>query len=119
MCQYHAKFTKLLEELSAQRAVLTKELSRFDKRISNLYHELEKVEPSEDFALSFVQQLHDALKKRRVIKDELARLDAVLRPINGISEDIKTSVKQRKAVSKRWKQKFKISLSLEEIISNN
>lgn len=119
MCQYHTKFNEFKAELNAQRALLTKELSRYDKRISNLYHELEKVEPSEDFALSFVQQLHDALKKRRVIKDELARLDAVLRPIDNITEEIETSVKQRKAVSKRWRQKFKISLSLEEIISNN
>lgn len=117
MCQYHEQFTEFVSKLNEQRALLISQVSRLDKKISNLYHDLEGVEPSEEFALSFVSQLHDTLKKRRVIKDEMARLDVVLRPIINIKPDIETSVKQRKAVSKRWQRDFKMTLSLEEVIT--
>lgn len=79
MCQYHSKFNDFISGLNEQRALLITQVSRLDKKISNLYHDLEGVEPTEEFALSFVTQLHETLRKRRVIKDEMARLDTVLR----------------------------------------
>lgn len=119
MCQYHSKFNGFINELNEQRALLIAQVSRLDKKISNLYHDLEGVEPTEEFALGFVTQLHDTLRKRRVIKDEMARLDVVLRPVSSIVGDIETSVKQRKAVSKRWQKDFKMTLTLEDVVSGN
>lgn len=117
MCEYHSKFNGLLSELNTQRGVLVRELSRLDKYISSMYHDLEGIDPSEEYALSYVTQLHDTLKKRRVVKDEMARLDAVLNPLRNVAGDIETSVNIRKKVSKRWKRDFKMTLTLEEVLS--
>ncbi|MEE3806082.1 MULTISPECIES: hypothetical protein [Lysinibacillus] len=117
MCEYHSKFNGLLSELNNQRGLLTKELSRLDKYISSMYHDLEGIDPTEEFSLSFVTQLQDTLKKRRVVKDEMARLDAVLNPLRNVAGDIETSVNIRKKVSKRWKRDFKMTLTIEEVIS--
>ncbi len=106
-----------MSELNAQRVVLTKELSRLDKYISGMYHDLEGIDPSEEYALCYVTQLQDTLKKRRVVKDEMARLDAVLNPLRNIAGHIETSVNIRKKVSKRWKRDFKMTLTLEEVLS--
>jgi len=117
MCEYHSKFNGLLSELNNQRGILTGELSRLDKYISSMYHDLEGIDPSEEYALSYVTQLQDTLKKRRVVKDEMARLDAVLNPLRNVSGDIETSVNIRKKVSKRWRRDFKMTLTLEEVLS--
>ena len=45
-----------LSELNNQRGILTKELSRLDKYISGMYHDLEGIDPSEEYALSYVTQ---------------------------------------------------------------
>ena len=47
----------------------------------------------------------------------MARLDAVLNPLRNVSGDIETSVNIRKKVSKRWKRDFKMTLTLEEVLS--
>ena len=47
----------------------------------------------------------------------MARLDAVLNPLRNIAGDIETSVNIRKKVSKRWKRDFKMTLTLEEVLS--
>ncbi|WP_036124860.1 hypothetical protein [Lysinibacillus sphaericus] len=117
MCDYYSKFNEFMSELNAQRVVLTKELSRLDKYISGMYHDLEGIDPSEEYALCYVTQLQDTLKKRRVVKDEMARLDAVLNPLRNIAGHIETSVNIRKKVSKRWKRDFKMTLTLEEVLS--
>ncbi|AWE07898.1 hypothetical protein DCE79_11095 [Lysinibacillus sp. 2017] len=119
MCQYHSKFTEFVDGLREQRSALNKQQSLLDKKISNLYHDLEGIEPAEEFALSFVKQLHGTLKKRRVIKDEIARLDAVLRPVMDITENVEEAVKSRKRHSKRWQHDFKMTMTLEEVISEN
>ncbi|MEK4230735.1 hypothetical protein [Solibacillus sp. FSL H8-0538] len=117
MCEYHSKFNGLLSELNNQRGVLTRELSRLDKYISRMYHDLEGIDPSGEYALSYVAQLHDVLKKRRVVKDEMARLDAVLNPLRNVVGEIDTSVSNRKKVSNRWRRDFKMTLTLEEVIT--
>lgn len=117
MCKYHTKFNELLAELNGERTKLVAELSKLDKYVSSLYHELEKVELAEEFAFSFTSHLHDVLKKRRVVKDELARLDAVLHPVMAVENEVKELVVRRKNVSKRWKREFKMQLSIEEIIT--
>lgn len=119
MCEYHSKFNSLVSEFNAQRGVMIRELSRLDKFISKMYHDLEAIDPGEEYALSYVTQLHDTLKKRRVVKDEMARLDAVLNPLRNIAGEIETSVNTRKKVSKRWKRDFKMTLTLEEVITEN
>lgn len=117
MCEYHSKFNEFMSELNAQRGVLSRELSRLDKFVSKMYHDLEGIDPGEEYALSYVTQLHDTLKKRRVVKDEMARLDAVLNPLRNVSGEIETSVNYRKKVSRRWKRDFKMTLTLEEVIT--
>ncbi|MGA3675791.1 hypothetical protein [Lysinibacillus agricola] len=119
MCEYHSKFNGLLSELNNQRGVLTKELSRLDKYISSMYHDLEGIDPSEEYALSYVTQLQDTLKKRRVVKDEMARLDAVLNPLKNVVNDVETAVRARKKVSRRWERDFKMTLTLEEVITTS
>ncbi|MGA3674073.1 hypothetical protein [Lysinibacillus agricola] len=118
MCEYHSKFNGLLSELNNQRGILIKELSRLDKYISRMYHDLEGIDPSEDFALSFVTQLHDTLKKRRVVKDEMARLDAVLNPLKNVVNDVESAVRTRRKVSRRWRRSFKMRLTIEEVLTN-
>lgn len=117
MCKHYRKYMDFMWEFKQQRASLSNELSRLDKIISKLYHELEKVQPSEEFALSFVTQLHDTLKKRRVVKEELLRIDAVLRPLLDTAEEVEKSVRRGRKTASRWRRDFKIKMTLEEVIT--
>lgn len=119
MCKHYRKYMDFMWEFKQQRASLVNELSHFDKVISKLYHELEKVEPSEEFALSFVTQLHDALKKRRVIKQELLRVDAVLRPLLDTAEEVEKSVLRGRKTASRWRRDFKIKLTVNDVITKS
>lgn len=103
--------------LNAQRGVLTRELSRLDKHISKMYHDLEGIDISQEYALSYVTQLHDVLKKRRVVKDEMARLDAVLNPLKNVVNDVDSAVRSRRKVSRRWRRAYKMRLTIEEVLT--
>jgi hypothetical protein len=73
MNNYYEKLTELFNEMKAQFEQLNTLQSAFDKRVSALYHELEKagdLDVAEGHA--FAETLQDTLRRRRVVKQEIA-----------------------------------------------
>ncbi|WP_394136896.1 hypothetical protein [Cytobacillus oceanisediminis] len=110
------KLQELSKEVKASHEKLNKLQSAIDKLISDQYHELER---KEDFSISegdaFARTLKETLHKRRLIKDELARLY----PIYNLFRDEIANVDDnyRKAVRKSFnkQQAINANICLEQV----
>lgn len=74
---YLTQFQEIIVNIKTHNTQLNKTVSKLDKEDSTLYHELEKMDVTQDTACHFCLLLQTTLWKRRVAKDELRRMSSL------------------------------------------
>ncbi|WP_423410241.1 hypothetical protein AABM38_10070 [Heyndrickxia sp. MSNUG] len=108
------KLEALCKEVRQSHEKLNKAQSAVDRHISDIYHQIER---SEGFNMSegdaYARKLKEALHKRRLIKDELARLypvyDVFRNGIDEVDDHYRRAV--RKSFNRELALKEKVNLS--------
>ncbi|MEG9297035.1 hypothetical protein V6B33_11265 [Mangrovibacillus sp. Mu-81] len=113
--ELHCKIVDLQTEVKDTYRKLNMMLSALDKRISELYHSLERTPPDDVDAIAFTSQLKAVLERRRVVKDERARLKL----FNGLAghslREIELNYDRALQASFEIRQDFHVELTLEEV----
>ncbi|WP_110930581.1 hypothetical protein [Paenibacillus bouchesdurhonensis] len=111
----NARHRELTREAKVTRDRLSRMLSDFDRAISNIYHELERVDLSPDSGYYAALLLQDVLRKRRVVKDELAGINHLALVLESAQSDLDQHIKRNKKRSRRWHRELNIRLEIEDI----
>jgi hypothetical protein len=114
--QYARRMQALCDEVDRVYTALNSEQSRYDKQVSGIYHELEKVELDEASGFAAVVTLQDVLRKRRVIKDEFTAIDRLRAVMSGCMADACKELSRQADKHARWCADFRITLSISDVI---
>lgn len=110
--KYFDKLNALYTEMKAQFDQLNMLQSLFDKQVSSLYHELEKagdLDVAEGH--TFAETLQDTLRRRRVVKQEIALM---LQTYLAIKDQIgKIEERHSRALRKTFEIKDSLNVTME------
>jgi len=93
--------------------------SHYDKQISEIYHELERIELNHVNAYDYALKLQDVLRKRRVVKDELARLHPVRNYINATFSELQKQIDRAVSKSNEIRKSLNVTLSISEVLNGS
>lgn len=114
---YFEKLHGLYDEVKASYEQLNGLQSAFDRKVSDIYHDIEKSEfdivQGNDYAI----KLKETLQHRRIIKDELARLMPVYKMLR--AEFGKVDEQHTRAMWKSCeiRQSLNVTLGIEEVLA--
>lgn len=111
----NARYQELTREAKETQGRLIQRLSGFDRAISNIYHELERIDLTPESGYYAVLLLQDILRKRRIIKDELAGLDRLVLVMESAQTDLDQHIRNSKKGSRRWHRELNIRLEIEDV----
>jgi predicted RNase H-like nuclease (RuvC/YqgF family) len=121
--KYLKEFDSVVTNIKSDISKLQKKQSQYDKRISEIYHKLEtmKFNACEGYYIS--KELQDILRKRRLVKQELYRMNGICNtlPLDSFKKKLpmaKADLKKSNDLSKEWNDTFGFSFDdiEEEII---
>jgi hypothetical protein len=114
---YFEKLHGLNEEVNETFKNLNCLQSALDRKISDIYHDIERSEFDIAQGNEYAKRLKETLQYRRVIKDELARLMPVYNMLR--SEVGKVDEQYNRAVRKGYelKQSLNVTLGIEEVLA--
>ena len=98
---------------------LNRHQSQYDKQISEIYHELEKVELNHVNAYEYAIKLQDVLRKRRVVKDELARLQPIRNYVNATFNELQKQIDRVVSKSNEIRKSLNVTLSISEVLNGS
>ncbi|MBS4193478.1 hypothetical protein [Lederbergia citri] len=96
---------------------LKAEMSRTDKQISELYHELEKVDLNEDIGYQYSIALQNLLRRRRVIKDEFIPIDIMFQSLSESIESLKERIGRNREKSEEIRASLNVQLRIAEFLN--
>jgi hypothetical protein len=108
---YYKKLTEAYAEVKHTYSKLVMMLSSLDKKISEIYHQVEKSEYEELDAIACVFQLKEVLARRRAVKDELARL----KPMRDMADMIERRYEGALKASFQVRQELNLKMSLDQV----
>ena len=114
---YFEKLLGLNEEVNEAFKGLNCLQSALDRKISDIYHDIEKSEFDIAQGNEYARQLKETLQYRRVIKDELAKLMPVYNMLR--TEVGKVSEQHDRAIRKGYelRQSLNVTLGIEEVLA--
>lgn len=89
--------------------------SEMDRQISGVYHEIEKMEIDEVTGPAAVKLLQDVLRKRRVVKDELIRLQPIYCMLADHVDETEKQYRKRVAKSDEIRRSLNVTLNFNDI----
>jgi hypothetical protein len=96
-------------------------LSHYDKLVADIYHKIETANfnACEGYYLS--KNLQEVLQKRRIVKDEMSRLNMLNQTLNlnkltSSLDNSRQCVAKSKKKSHAWQKNWKNTYSLEEVL---
>jgi hypothetical protein len=124
MCKaskYLEEMSELLQRVKSDYDSLVQKLSYYDTLISEHYHKIEVMNfnACEGYYLS--DQLQKLLRKRRIVKDEMSRLNTLKQTLdfskmhNSINHS-KQCINKAKKKTEKWQQDWKYTYTLEEVL---
>lgn len=116
---YEGPFEKLSRTHSEVKHTyyrLKSEMSKTDKQISNLYHELEKTDLTEELGYQYSIALQNLLRKRRVIKDEFIPIDIMFQSMSESIENLKERIGRNREKSEEIRSSLNVSLKIAEVL---
>lgn len=111
----NARHQELTREAKETQDRLIQKLSGLDRAISNIYHELERIDLTPESGYHAALLLQDILRKRRVIKDEIDGLDGLVSSLVNAQTDIDKRMKNSEKRSRRWHRELNIRLEIEDV----
>jgi hypothetical protein len=111
----------VIKSIKYDHKLLSEKVSKYDIAISDHYHKIETVNFNACEGYYLTKQLQELLRKRRIIKDEFSRLNALMQTLevarmhNSINKS-KQSITEAKKKSAEWQRDWKYTYSLEEVL---
>lgn len=119
--QYLNELDSIVRNIDRDYSRLSKKQSEYDLLLSDQYHKIELANFNACEGFYLTKQLQEILRKRRVIKDEMLRLESLRQTINigsvhnAINKSKKNIEKHKKAAIE-WKKDWKHTYTLEELV---
>lgn len=114
---YFDALLALREEVVAAFTTLNRKLSELDRQINAIYHEIEGRELDADSGFAAAVLLQDTLRKRRVVKDEVASMAPLFKFLSDHTGALVENYHKRTAKSEEIRRNLNITLTLEEVIA--
>ena len=116
---FYEQLERLYRDVTRFYNELNKHQSRYDKELSALYHELEKIELTPTSGYEFALKLQDVLRKRRVVKDEMARLQPIYNYVAQTFYTLQKQIERAISQSKRVRKSLNVTLSINEVLEES
>lgn len=111
----NARYQEITREAKETQDRLIQRLSGLDRVISNINHELERIDLTPESGYYAALLLQDILRKRRVIKDEINGLDSLVSILVKAQADIDNRMKNSEKRYRRWHRELNIRLEIEDV----
>jgi hypothetical protein len=122
--KYLNQLDNVIKDMNCDYKKLSVKLSEYDSLISEHYHKIETTNFNACEGYYLTKQLQEILRKRRVIKHEMERLNSMQMTLgiknNLTDEKLNNSKKRIKQLSNRsckYQQDWKYTYTLEEILN--
>lgn len=114
---YYAKLHALNSDVMATYEKLRGLQSALDRKVSAIYHEIEKSEFDEAGGNSFAKQLKITLQHRRVVKDELIRLGPVYHMFRSEIDKVDDLYKRNARKSTEITKSLNVTMAIEDVLA--
>src|SRR5690606_9797771 len=113
---YIVQIESIVQKYDSEYQKLAERLSHYDKLISEHYHKVETTNFNavEGFYLS--KNLQELLHKRRVIKNEMYRVNILKRNISATLGNTRVQMEDFKQNHQEWQKNWKHKYTLEEVL---
>lgn len=124
MCKaskYLNELDNLVKSIDQDYELLSKKQSYYDSMVAEHYHKIENMNFNACEGYYLTKQLQEILRKRRIVKDELARLLTLkqtlnIRKVHNTINHSKQCINKAKKKSEKWQQDWKYTYTLEEVL---
>lgn len=96
---------------------LVGELSKLDKQISALYHELEKTDLSEESGYQYSIALQNLLRRRRIVKDEMIPFEIMRRELGKSLPTLEEHINRNRMKSESIRSQLNVSISIDQVVN--
>ncbi|WP_019241491.1 MULTISPECIES: hypothetical protein [Bacillus] len=115
---YFQRYNELFEEIKTAYDRLSSLQSVYDKKISVIYHDVEKAELNEVVGLELAQRLKRTLQERRIIKDEFVKVQAIYNLLKQETPKIKEHYNRAEHKGYELRQQLNTTLTAEEVLAS-
>lgn len=110
-------FSVLCEDVNTAYTLLSRKQSELDRQVTAIYHEIEAHDLDSDSGYAAAMCLQDALRRRRVVKDEIARMSPLFQFLNEHADALLKSYHKRVEKSEEIRRTLNVTLTLEEVLT--
>lgn len=114
---YFDALLSLREEINVAHETLNRKQSELDRQVSAIYHDIETRDLDTDSGYSAAVNLQEALRRRRVVKDEIACLSPLYQFLNDHTDALIKDYRKRTRKSEEFRLTWNVTFTLEEVIS--
>lgn len=114
---YFDKFQELYVEVKASYEKLNKLQSALDRKVSDIYHDIERTEFNIVQGHEIARTLKETLKQRRVVKEELALLFPVYNLLTEHSGRVDEQYNRAVRRSYSIKENLKVTMGIDEVLA--
>lgn len=119
--EYLNQLDSIVRNIDREYSRVSKKQQEYDLMLSDHYHKIETANFNACEGYYLTKELQEILRKRRVIKDELARLNSLRDgiKIGGMHSQInksKKNLEKHKKAASEWKKDWKYTYTYEELI---
>lgn len=113
---YVEQLRKLNDSISATCVGLTRMQSQLDKELSALYHEIEATELDVNHGYQLALRLQAVLKRRRVVKDEYARVKSIKHSLESAAKDADTRYRTQVKKSNKLRRSLNVTMTFTDVL---
>jgi hypothetical protein len=114
---YHKRIVDTHLEVRETYNKLGMMLSVLDTRLSEIYHSIEKTDDRELDAIAYTSQLKSVLTRRRVVKDEMARLKPFASMAKQALNEIEVRYEGAMRKSFEIRQQLNVTMTLDDVMT--
>ncbi|MGG4467230.1 hypothetical protein ABER68_04225 [Paenibacillus alvei] len=116
MENYYEKLVGLYEETKATYDKLNGLQSALDKKVSSIYHEIEKSEFDPEGGHTYALKLKETLQYRRVIKDTLQQVSPVYNMLKNNMETVEERYTRAVAKGYELRESLNVRMTVDEVL---
>lgn len=113
---YIEQLHKLNESITETFEGLSRMLSSLDKELSAVYHEIEGESFDVYRGYELAKRAQDVLKRRRVVKDELARMNSVGHTLDNAVKDADKRYRKISKKSEEIRRSLNVTMTFHDLV---
>lgn len=115
---YFDRYSSLFAEIKTSCERLSTLQSTYDKKVSNIYHEIESQEFGIPEGYKLARELKHVLQERRIIKDELVKVRSIYSLLEKQNPKIEEHYNRAERKSYELRQELNTTLSAEAVLAD-